>query len=305
MLVGRVAQIWRYPVKSMAGEPLESSPVGSSGLAGDRGWALRDDTAGEIRSARQWPILLQCSARYPCRPGESGGPVEITLPDGTITSSDCDSTADALSRLVGAPASLWPLRPATDTDHYRRAGRGVAVAAALGRFRLGRRSLQRVLEATGLDEPLRRQFGREAGEPLPDFGQMPGELFEFVSPPGTYFDVAPIHLLTSSSLAAMAHANPDADWNVRRFRPNVLVDTGRSPALETGWCGRQIRIGGVIVRGTIPTPRCSVPTQPQSSLQRDASMLRTIVREGRQMLGIYADVLSEGEIAVDDPVELC
>jgi uncharacterized protein YcbX len=304
--VGRIAQIWRYPVKSMAGEPLESSPVGSRGLAGDRGWALRDDTAGEIRSARRWPVLLQCSARYRSGSGASGGHVEITLPDGTITSSDAESIGDALSALVGAPASLWPLRPATDAGHYRRAGRGVAVAAAIGRFRLGRRSLQRLLEATGLDEPLRHQFGREAGEPLPDFGQLPGELFEFVSPPGTYFDVAPVHLLTTSSLVAMSRANPDADWNIRRFRPNVLVDTGRSPALvEAGWCGRRLRVGGVMLRGTIAAPRCSVPTQPQRGLQRDASMLRTIVRESGQNLGIYADVLSGGEIAVDDPVELC
>jgi uncharacterized protein YcbX len=304
--VGRIAQIWRYPVKSMAGEALESSPIGSRGLAGDRGWALRDDTAGEIRSARRWPILLQCSAQYRRRPGESGGHVAITLPDGTIASSDSASISDTLTELVGAPASLWPLQPATDTNHYRRAARGAALAAALGRWRLGRRSLQRILEATGLDEGLRRQFGRESGEPLPDFGLLPGELFEFVSPPGTYFDVAPIHLLTTSSLAAMARANPGANWNVRRFRPNILVDTGRSPAfVEPGWCGRQVRAGGVMLRCTMPAPRCSVPTQPQRALHRDTSVLRTIVREGAQALGIYADVCAAGEIALDDPVELC
>ncbi len=232
--------------------------------------------------------------------------MEIALPDGTIMSSESESIGDALSGLVGAPASLWPLRPATDRDHYRRAGRGAAVAAVIGRSRLGRRSLQRLLEATGFDEGLRRQFGREVGEPLPDFGQLPGELFEFVSPPGTYFDVAPLHLLTTSSLAAMSRANPEADWDVRRFRPNILVETGRSPALvEPGWCGRQVRVGAVTLRCNSPAPRCSVPTQPQRALPRDTSMLRTIVREGGQSLGIYADVVSGGEIAVDDPVELC
>jgi uncharacterized protein YcbX len=306
MLVGRVAQIWRYPVKSMAGEALESSPVGSRGLPGDRGWALRDDTAGEIRSARRWPILLQCSARYESRPDGLRGHVEIAFPDGTSTSSDRECVGDEISALVGAPASLWSLQPATDRQHYRRAGRGVAAAAAIGRFRLGRRLLQRLLQGAGLDEGLRRQFGREEGEPLPDFGHLPGELLEFVSPPGTYFDVSPIHLLTTSSLAAMSRANPRADWNVRRFRPNVLVDTGGSPELvEPSWCGRRVRIGGVTLRCTIPAPRCAVPTQPQRDLCRDTSMLRTIVREGEQKLGLYADVLAEGEIAVDDPVELC
>lgn len=306
MLVGRVARIWRYPVKSMAGEALDSSPIGSRGLAGDRGWAIRDDTAGEIRSARKWPVLLQCSARYRKRSDGVGGHVEITLPDGTITSSDREGVGEEISALVGAPASLWPLRPASDEHHYRRSGRGAAAAAAIGRFRLGRRVFQRIVEAAGLDGEIRRQFGREPGEPLPDFGQLPGELFEFVTPPGTYFDVAPIHLLTTSSLAAMSRANPAADWNVRRFRPNVLVDTGRTPELvELGWCGRRVRIGRVTLQGNIPAPRCAVPTRPQRGLPQDASMLRTIVREGGQALGIYADVLSEGEISVGDAVELC
>jgi uncharacterized protein YcbX len=304
VLIGRVAQIWRYPVKSMAGEPLESSFIGPGGVAGDRGWALRDDTAGEIRSARRWPILLQCSARYRKEPEGAVPHVDLTLPDDTTTSSDHPGVDSRLSTLLGAPASLWPLQPATHEAHYRRARRGAAVAALIGRSRLGRRSLQTILRAAGLDGGVRRAFGREPGEPLPDFADLPAELFEFVSPPGTYFDVSPIHLLTTSSLAAMSCANPAADWDVRRFRPNILIDTGRAPALvEPGWCGRRVRVGRVSLRCEIPAPRCAMPTYPQRALRGDASMLRTIVRDGHQQLGVYANVVSAGQIAIDDLVE--
>ena len=304
MIIGRVAQIWRYPVKSMAGDPLDSSFIGAAGVAGDRAWAVRDDVAGEIRSGRTWPILLQCSAQYRQEPDAAIPHVDLTLPDDTTTSSDRTDVDLRISTLVGTKASLWPLQPATDKAHYRRARRGAAVAAAIGRWRLGRRSLQTIMRAARLDVGVRRAFGREPGEPLPDFADLPAELFEFVSPPGTYFDVSPIHLLTTSSLAAMSYANPAADWNVRRFRPNILIDTGPAPALvEPGWCGRRIRIGRVTLQCEIPAPRCAMPTYPQRALRADASMLRTIVRDGHQQLGIYATVVSAGQIALDDPVE--
>lgn len=62
MLLGKLVQIWRYPVKSMGGECVESAVVGNSGLAGDRCWAVIDDETREIRSARRWPELLNYRA---------------------------------------------------------------------------------------------------------------------------------------------------------------------------------------------------------------------------------------------------
>jgi uncharacterized protein len=67
MVIGSIGELWRYPVKSMAGERLDRCPVSATGLLGDRGWAVRDDIAGAIRGARHLPPLLQCSARY-CAP---------------------------------------------------------------------------------------------------------------------------------------------------------------------------------------------------------------------------------------------
>ena len=64
MFIGTVQQIWRHPVKSMAGEKLNECTVGPLGIPGDRGWALRDEKTGEITNGKLTPMLMECSARY-------------------------------------------------------------------------------------------------------------------------------------------------------------------------------------------------------------------------------------------------
>jgi uncharacterized protein YcbX len=98
MIIGTITQIWRYPFKSMAGERLDEARIGEKGLPGDRGWAVRDETAQEIRGAKKIPALLQCRARYVEEPNAERTPaVEITLPDGTAFRSDADDAARLLS----------------------------------------------------------------------------------------------------------------------------------------------------------------------------------------------------------------
>jgi uncharacterized protein YcbX len=67
-VVGRVVEVWRYPVKSMGGELLAEARLGPRGIVGDRGWALRDESAGEIRGAKKLPALMRCRARYDAEP---------------------------------------------------------------------------------------------------------------------------------------------------------------------------------------------------------------------------------------------
>ncbi|MDQ6652850.1 MAG: MOSC N-terminal beta barrel domain-containing protein, partial [Acidobacteriota bacterium] len=89
MLIGIVQQIWRYPVKSMAGEKLSECSVQTLGIPGDRGWALRDEVAREITNGKRIPLLMQCAARYREEPGVRSIPqVDIRFPDGTLISSD-------------------------------------------------------------------------------------------------------------------------------------------------------------------------------------------------------------------------
>ena len=79
----RVLELWRYPVKSLQGERLETAEVGPDGVAGDRQWALFDVETGFGLTARRMPDLLFGSARL-----RADGSVEVVLPDGTVTDDD-------------------------------------------------------------------------------------------------------------------------------------------------------------------------------------------------------------------------
>lgn len=81
----RLAELWRYPVKSMQGERLQACDLTRKGIPGDRRWALRGQAVkpvvGPNASAKQYGRLLEASARI-----VEGEPV-ITLPDGEATLS--------------------------------------------------------------------------------------------------------------------------------------------------------------------------------------------------------------------------
>lgn len=281
--LGTVREIWRYPFKSMQGERLTESDVGATGLVGDRSWALRDETAGEIRGAKKLPALMMCTARYREEPAAGRvPPVDITLPDGSTVTSDTPEAATRLSALLGRRVTLWPLLPASNREHYRRG----------------------LPDNPDMDAELRQIFGREVDEPLPDLSVIPQEIFEFTSPLGTYFDVFPVHLLTTAALATMAASNEVAAWDVRRFRPNFLIETPEDMTgiPENVWVGQTLRLGELEIRCEIPTARCVMTTQAQPGLAKDPSVLRTIVATAAQNLGAYASVVRPGRVSVGDTI---
>jgi uncharacterized protein YcbX len=153
---------------------------------------------------------------------------------------------------------------------------------------------------------LREAFSREEGEPIPDLTTLPVEILEFTSPPGTYFDAFPIHVMTTASLRAMSEFNDTATWDVRRFRPNFLIETNDETAglVEAGWSGRTLRLGSVDLRCELPTVRCGMTIQAQEGLPKDPSVLRSIVKYADQNLGAYASVTASGNIQLGDEVEL-
>jgi uncharacterized protein YcbX len=269
----------------MAGETLASARVGADGVAGDRGWALRDEKAGEIRGGKKLPKLMLCSARYLSepQPGETT-PVRIELPGGESFVSDDTDAAQRMSSFLGREVTLWPRLPASERDHYRRG----------------------VPDNEDFDQELRQIFGRMPEEPLPDFTLFDPEIFEFTSPRGTYFDVFPLHVLTTATLARLGELNTSASFDRRRFRPNVLISTpnGDSGFSEANWCGRALEIGTAVVRCEMPTVRCSMTTHEQNGLPKDPSVLRTIVRDAAQNVGVYATVVRPGAVAVGDEVRL-
>ncbi len=278
--VGKIKEIWRYPVKGMAGERLESCTLSEKGLKGDRTWALRDEARKEIQSCKFRPELLLCTARGRA----ANGQVDVTFPDGSVLGSDNAEIHSLLSKLTGHASTLEPLRPDSDLDFYRR---------------------RKLDDHTWLDE-LKATFDREAGEPLPDFSQIPPPLVDFVSIPGTFFLVTPLHVVTTATLAHLKGRNPRADWDVRRFRPNFLIETnsGTEGFLEQDWVGKRLAIGNAAIDCAGATPRCGAVTRAQPDFDADKSILRTVVRDADQNVGVYAVIASPGNIRVGDPVHL-
>lgn len=286
MQVGRVTEIWRYPVKSMGGERIERSLLDHNGIVGDRGWAVRDREADETRSARQIPRLLQCAASYAEEPAaDRRSPrVELSLPDGAAVGSDAGNAAELLSAALEREVALTPLHPADDLEHYRRApGDPNADPIAM----------------------LREVFGLREDDPLPDLSGLPEDLGQFSTPPGTYFDCYPLHVMSTASLTTLSGFGAGDDVDIRRFRPNILIDTGDTDGLpEVEWAGRRLRIGGAEIEVKTTTVRCSVPSHRQRDLDRSGAVGRALIEHTKQHLGAYATILTPAQVALGDPVEL-
>ncbi|MEM8786126.1 MAG: MOSC N-terminal beta barrel domain-containing protein [Pseudomonadota bacterium] len=287
MTAFHVSEIWRYPVKSMRGERLEAVEVTKGGIPFDRGWAVRDEKTQTIRGAKHLAGLMQCSARY--LEGTDAGPVphaEITLPSGDAVNTDDPKAAKAVSEVVGREVTLWPLQPKDNDDHYK----------------------LKALEKEDFEQELRFIFALEEGEPMPDLSGIPQDLLEevtaYASPRGTYFDLFPINVLTEASLRHFASLLPEAQIDVRRFRPNFLVadDGGLSETVEEGWVGKMVGLGTTELAILLKTMRCVMTTREQADLPRVPQIMRTLVRELDHCLAVYATVGKEGRVTVGDPV---
>lgn len=286
--VGTVAEIWRYPVKSMGGERLAQSAIATRGLHADRMWAVRDVELDTFTTARRWPVLLRCDARFAQDPaGRSAGPgdvleVIVTFPDGSELSSSDPAVNARLSELIGKPARLEPLPALSEKGRYR------------------------TPQVTKAD--LRRQFSIADGEPLPDFSMFPvrklAELARYATPLGALYDAYPILLITRASLRALAEHAPGSRFDARRFRPNVLIDRDGAELAEFGWCGGRLHAPQVTFDAEIPTLRCSIPTREQGDLPADPDVLRTINAHADHCLGVYANVSTAGTLTEGDALEL-
>ncbi len=90
----KVAEIWRYPVKSMLGEQLDQAEVEPGGIRGDRQWAVVDAESGVSLSAKRYAALLSCRA------WTKDNAVMIGLPDGSEFPVGSSEAANELSTLL-------------------------------------------------------------------------------------------------------------------------------------------------------------------------------------------------------------
>src|SRR5205823_12873113 len=112
---GSVVGLWRYPVKSMMGEELNAAEVTERGLVGDRQFAVVDASTGKVAGAknpRKWGNFFDFRAAY-VEPPESGSKlpaVRLTLPDGTVVTSEQPDVAQVLSRALGREVAFAEAR---------------------------------------------------------------------------------------------------------------------------------------------------------------------------------------------------
>ena len=113
-----------------------------------------------------------------------------------------------------------------------------------------------------------------------------------------------VSLVALSTLEALA-AEVGAPVDPRRFRANLVVDTGLPPREEEAWVGREVRLGGAVVRPAALTTRCAVVDHHPETGERDLRVLAALpVVAGAPVCGVDGDVVTGGTVRPGDPVEL-
>jgi uncharacterized protein YcbX len=217
--IGRVAALWRYPVKSMAAESLAVADVSWAGIDGDRRWAFVQDAL--VRSDFPWFTIRERSDMGRFVPRIVDSTVVVTTPDG----HELDVADPALAAELGD--GIRPIKQ----------GRGT-------------------------------------------------------------FDAMPLSLLTTRSVAALGES-VGRELDPRRFRPNILVESG---ALEHEFVGCVLQVGDMRMRVDQRDSRCVIVNVDPETSERDARVLKTIARERGSCTGVYGSTVEPGRVALGDPV---
>jgi uncharacterized protein YcbX len=263
-----VVALWRYPVKSMMGEELNATEVTERGLLGDRAYAVVDSSDGKVATAKN-------PRKWP---------------------------------------QLFDFR-ATFIDPPRGAAKVPAVRIALPdgtTITSGHGDLNRILsKALNREVTLgaARRGTRNAEEYWPDMEGLDHRdtVTDFTLPEETFFDCAVVHLVTTATLDRLRELYPQGRFEVRRFRPNIVVQlgSGEKSFVENAWIHHTHSIGEeVCLSITGPCGRCVMTSLSQGDLPRDPGILRTAAQHNQVNVGVYAAVVRGGTIRRGDPVRI-
>ncbi len=144
-------------------------------------------------------------------------------------------------------------------------------------------------------------FGVPTFESPEDFERDDSHVVTWEGTSGRFVDESALHLLTSSELVRLSHERPELTWDVRRFRPNIVVDDAER-SLDTS-TQRRIQVGEVVIEITKPCSRCVMTTRPQpGGLDRQLDVLRHVSRHHDGNVGTRAAVARPGVVREGDEV---
>jgi uncharacterized protein len=247
----RIAQLWRYPVKSLLGERLPTLRLVDDGIEGDRMWGIQDRRDGRILTARREPRLLFASSRL----AASDLPV-VTLPDGQEIAGTGPVTDAALSAWLGKSVTL--------------------VAAS--------------------------ESDAASAEYFADATDDTSQAIEWTMPKGRFVDAFPILVISTAGLRGGAVAYPAGAWDVRRFRPNILIQVDGEEWTEDAWADRQLSIGSAQLIPRLRCIRCTMVNRAQPGLDTDVNIFKTLHRTHGGKAGMWTQVMKPGAISEGDVV---
>jgi uncharacterized protein YcbX len=261
--LGSLASLHRYPVKSMMGEDLNAAQLTPRGVFGDRSYALCDTETSKVVSAKN-PRKWPNLFSY--RAAYTSPPATgSAVPPVRVTLPDGDFA-------VSSSPDFAP-----------------TLSAKLGR------------SVTLLTTP---PPDAQLEEYWPDMEELANRdvVTDEAMPPGTFFDLAVLHMLTTSTLDRLREVNPHSRFEARRFRPNLIIDTGdRKGFVENDWIGKVIAIGPEVrVQVSGPCPRCVMTTLAQADLPKDTAVLKSAAQHNKGQVGAYATVVQTGTIRIGD-----
>ncbi|MEU5881909.1 MOSC N-terminal beta barrel domain-containing protein [Spirillospora sp. NPDC047279] len=257
--------MWRYPVKSMGGQRVTGLDLGPHGAAGDRAFALADARTGKVLTAKRLPVLLLARARLVAGGGTAHGEADPAAYEAAYEAEIVLPTGVRVRSsdpAVDLVLSAWLERPV----HLLRAAARDTRAEEWGKDRV-----------EDYD-----QDGTPGSFELPGWGLV---------------DEAPLHIVSRDVLRAARRRHPEGAWEVRRFRPNIVLEGPGDRRL----IGHDLALGTARVQVTGDCRRCVMITQPQHGLAADRGLLRAVTAGFAAALGVYADVTRQGTVSLGDP----
>ena len=105
-------------------------------------------------------------------------------------------------------------------------------------------------------------------------------------------------------LRGSAAVHSSGAWDVRRFRPNVLIEVDGEGWLEDAWAERQLRAGSTQLVPRRRCIRCTMVTRAQPGLERDVDIYKTLHRTHGGEAGMWTQVVQAGVLSEGDSVQV-